>query len=446
VSAVAGSGVNLEQNYGIPVAPITAHTMEGVAKSHPRALVLPIIYTPSAVIGTSPETLYKKMLEGCDPETGTPVIQEIIEALTKPQEKKALKAVPAPPSGPQEKQLTGAEEDLQQLFYDSGWTDGLPIILPTAERVERMLKGTSHAPDEVVGQFYDHDHHELIIYTVRDIAVTAVMAGARPEYLPVILATASLKQSSIAPSTTAFGNLLLVNGPVRNELKMNSGVAAFSPVNQANAVIGRAWTLMSILWGCARAKRNMWSSQGCTELYNNMCVAENEERSAWAPFHTDKGFKPEESAVSIFRGWAMVNSIGCAANRPLDEELSRQFAAIPPLGSRATIVMDPLIAANLCQNEGFPTKLDYAKYLCEHIKIKAGDYWKTDHINMLLSGEAIKGVEPFATWSKLPDDALISPFSVPQNINILVVGGETSPLWKASEYGYAGSASVDKWR
>jgi hypothetical protein len=175
-------------------------------------------------------------------------------------------------------------------------------------------------------------------------------------------------------------------------------------------------------------------------------VAENEERSAWSPFHVDKGFKPEESVVSIFRGWAVVNSIGCAANRPLSEELNRQFAAIPPLNSRATIVIDPLIAMNLKDNEGFTTKLDYCKHLCENIKIKAGDYWKTDHINMLLSGEAVKGVKPFATWKSLPDDALIAPFNIPENINILVVGGETSPLWKVSEYGYGGSASVDKWR
>ncbi len=420
--------------------------MEAVAKTYPRALVLPIIYTPTAVIGASPETLYKKMLEGNDPETGKPVIQEIIEALTKPQQKKKLEPAPAPPSGPREKQLTDTDDNLQQVFYDRGWTDGLPIILPTAERIERMLRGTSHALDEVVAQIYDHDHHEMIKCTVRDIAVTAVMAGAKPEYLPVILAIASTRQSSIAPSTTAFGNLLLVNGPIRNELKMNSGIAAFSPINQANSVIGRAWTLMSIAWGCAHVKRTLWSSQGSPELYNNMCVAENEERSGWTPFHMDKGFKPEESAVSLFRGWAVVNSIGCAANRPLHEELSRQFTAIPPIGSRATIVIDPLIATNLKDNEGFSTKLDYCKHLCENIKIKAGDYWKTDHINMLLSGEAIKGVEPFATWKSLPDDALIAPFSIPENINILVVGGETSPLWKVSEYGYTGSASVDKWR
>ncbi len=420
--------------------------MEAVVKNYPRATVLPIIYTPTPVIGASPETLYKKLLEGNDPETGRQVIDEIIEVLTQHQEKKKPQPAPIDTRGPREASLSGTEEELQQLFYDRGWTDGNPIILPTEERVAKMLEGTSHAPDEEVGQVYDHDHHEMIKYTVRDIAVVAVMAGAKPSWFPVILAIASMRQSSIAPSTTAFGNMLLVNGPVRHELKMNSGIAAFSPINQANSVIGRAWTLMSMSWGCANIKRTIWSSQGCTELYNNMCVAENEERSPWAPFHVDKGFKPEESAVSIFRGWAVVNSIGCAANRPLHEELSRQYAAIPPLGSRATIVIDPLIAANLHDNEGFTTKLDYCKHLSENIRIKAGDYWKTDHIDMLLSSQAAKGVEPFATWKSLPEDALFAPFTNPENINLVVVGGGTSPLWKASEYGYAGSASVDKWR
>ena len=80
------------------MAPISAYTMEKVAKTYPRALVLPIIYTPTTVIGASPETLYKKLLEGNDPETGKPVIQEIIEVLTKPQQKKKPEPAPAPPS------------------------------------------------------------------------------------------------------------------------------------------------------------------------------------------------------------------------------------------------------------------------------------------------------------------------------------------------------------
>jgi hypothetical protein len=421
--------------------------MEAVAKSDPRAIPLPIIYTPNPVIGASPEVLYKKILEGNDPVTGKPVIDEIIEVLTRPQGKKKPESTPTTlKETPDDGLKPDTEDNLQQIFYDRGWTDGLPIILPTEERMERMLTGTKRSPDEEVGQAYDHDHHEIIKYTVRDIAVAAVMAGAKPEYLPVILAIASMGQSSIAPSTTAFGSMLLVNGPIRNEIGMNSGIGAFSPINKANSVIGRAWTLMSICWGYAKVKRTLWSSQGCNELYNNMCIAENEERSVWSPFHVDKGYKPEESVVSIFRGWAVVNSIGCAANRSLAEELSRQFAAIPPLGSRATIIIDPLVAANLKDNEGFNTKMDYCRHLSENIKMSAGDYWKTDHIDMLVTPEAHRGVEPFASWKSLPDDALIAPFYIPENINLIVVGGETSPLWKASEYGYSGSASVDEWR
>ena len=437
--------MNLEQNYGIPVAPISAHTMEPVARSFPRARALSIIYTKTPVIGVPPEALYKNLLEGNNPETGKPVIDEIIDVLTKSQEERKIGPAPVYESEPCENALTDTEDNLQQIFYNRGWTDGLPIILPTEYRVEEMLKGTSHSPDEEVSQSYDFENREMIKATVRDMAVIAVMAGAKPEYFPVILAIASMRQSSFAPSTTAFGNMILVNGPVRKELNMNSGIAAFAPINQANSVIGRAWTLMSICGGHAVKMKTLRSSQGCTELYNNMCVAENEENSSWTPFHVDKGFKPEESVVSIFRGWAFVNSIGCASNRPLHEELSRQFAAIPPM-SRATIVMDPLVAVNLNENEGFKTKLDYCKYLSENVKIKAGDFWKADHIDMLLTTQAQAGIEPFATWKSLPEDAMIAPLISPENINLIVVGGGTSPLWKASEYGYSGSASIDKWR
>ena len=437
--------MNLEQNYGIPVAPVSAHTMEPVARSFPKARAMPIIYTRTPVIGVPPEALYKNLLEGNNPETGRPVIDEIIEVLTKSGQKREVGPAPVYESAPCENTLTDTEDNLQQLFYVNGWTDGLPVILPTEARVERMLKGTSHSPGEEVSQSLDFENREMMKYTVRDIAVIAVMAGAKPEHFPVVLAIASMRQASFAPSTTAFGNMLLVNGPVRNELKMNAGIAAFAPINQANSVIGRAWTLMSICSGHAVTMKTLRSSQGCTELYNNMCVAENEERSVWTPFHVDKGFKPEESVVSVFRGWAFVNSIGCASNRPLDEELSRQFNAIPPM-SRATIVMDPLVAASLKENEGFETKLDYCNYLSEHVKINAGDFWKADHIDMLLSNQAANGVEPYATWKALPDDALLAPLTDPAEINLIVVGGETSPLWKASEYRYAGSASIDSWK
>ncbi len=422
--------------------------MESVAKSNPRAASLSFIYTPYPVIGLSPEVL-DRYIVGNDPDTGKPVINEILDVLTKPISETKLEPespVTVKASPPQVLLEPDTEDNLQRLFYEKGWTDGLPIILPTEERVKKMLAGTSAAPDEVVSESFRFDTGELVKYTVSNIAAIAVMAGARPEYFPVILAIASTKQPSLMPSTTAFEAMLLVNGPIRNEIGMNSGIGAYSAVNMANSVIGRAWTLMSICQGFAKPKNTLWSSQGNNHTYNNMCAAENEERSVWTPFHVGKGFKAEESVVSIFRGWSFLNSTGAASHRSVGEELNIQLAVMPPLNSAATLIMDPLVARNLKENEGFTTKQDFCRWMSQNIKMPAGQYWKTDYIDMLVASQAYKGVEPYASWKKLPDNELIAPYHNPDNINIIVVGGEASPLWKAADYGYAASASIDRWR
>jgi hypothetical protein len=450
VAAVAAGTRKLEGTYGIPVAPVSTLAFKSVADENQKAskMSLPIIYTPHPVIGLSPEAL-DRYIVGNDPDTGKPVIDEIIDVLTKPINGKKLEpespeAVKAGP--PQVLLKPDTEDNLQRLFYEKGWTDGLPIILPTEERVQKMLAGTSASPDEVVSESFLFDTREVIKHTVSNIAVIAVMAGARPEYFPVILGIASTRQPSLMPSTTPFEAMVLVNGPIRNEIGMNCGIGAYSAVNIANSVIGRAWTLMSICWGYAKPRKTLWSSQGNNHTYNNMCAAENEERSVWTPFHVGKGFKADESVVSIFRGWSFLNSTGAASKRSVTEELNIELAVMPPLNSSATIIMDPLVARNLKENEGFNTKQDFCRHLSKNIKMTAGQFWKTDYIDMLVASAAYKGVEPYASWKKLPDDELIAPYHNPDNINIIVVGGETSPLWKATDYGHAGSVSIDKWR
>ena len=408
---------------------------------------LPFVITPHPVIGLPDEALYA-YLEGKDPETGKIVVQEIIDALTRPVSETQLR-VDSPETMSSDAKLASfkdTEDNLQRLFYEKGWTEGLPIILPTEERVQRMLAGTSHSPDEVVGEVFQMDTRETVKYTVLNIAVIAVMAGARPEHFPVILAIASTRQTALMPSTTAFGAMLLVNGPIRNEIGMNSGIGALSAVNQANSVIGRAWLLMSHCWGYNRPLKTLWSSQGNNLTYNSMCCAENEERSVWAPFHVQKGYKAEESVVSIFRGWTLFNSPGTAANRTLGEELKIQLGVMPPTGSAATIVVDPLVARNLKENQGFETKEDYCRWLSKNVKMPAGRYWGADHIDMLVASQAYQGIEPYASWKKVPDDEPIAPYHDPSQISIVVVGGETSPLWKASDYRHTISASIDIWR
>jgi hypothetical protein len=409
---------------------------------------LPFTWTPHPVVAQTRETLYS-YIEGGDPLTGKRVIDEIIDALTKVAGEGAAEMAPLmhEDGGAREEVLASDTEDnLQRLFYERGWTDGLPVILPTAERVERMLTGTGRPRDELVGEIFNHDTKEMIRYTVGDIAAVAVMAGARPEHLPVILATAATKQSALTPSTTPFGSMLLINGPIGKEIGMNSGVAAFSPGNLANAVIGRAWTLMSICWGYARPKVTLWSSQGNNFLYNNMCFAENEERSVWTPYHVTKGFKPEESVVSVFKGWYVMNSLQAAASRTVGEEVTLQLSVIPGLRSCATLLVDPLVAKQLKEIDGYESKQDFARWISENALIPNGRFWGTDTIDMLVTPLAGAGVEPYATWKKLPDDELIPHYHDPEAINIVVVGGETSPVWKTSDYACWGSAPVDYWR
>ena len=107
-------------------------------------------------------------------------------------------------------------------------------------------------------------HQEKMEYTVEKVAAIAVMAGARPEHFPVILALAATQEPSMPSSTTSWGRMMVVNGPIRNEIGMNCGTAALSPFNLANSVIGRAWTLMSINFGDARAGENLHGDASAT--------------------------------------------------------------------------------------------------------------------------------------------------------------------------------------
>jgi len=448
VSAVAGAAIILEEKYGIPTAPLTTDAFIEVVRDDRKAGYMPFLFTPHPVIGMSDEALDGYVV-GNNPDTGRPVIQDIIDNFTKPVDPKKLKFKVIQT---EDKGAAGAflkpdtEENLQQYFYDKGWTDGLPIILPTQERVQKMLAGTCANPNEIVGEMMRFDIRGMVQYTVQNVATLAVMAGAKPEYLPVILATAATKIDAIQSSTSNWSAMLLVNGPIRNEIGMNSGIGALSPINMANSVIGRAWALMSCCWVDMRPRRNMWSSQGSSLNYNNNCCAENEEASPWEPFHVQKGFRQDESVVSVFRGWVFVNSAGTASKRSIGEEMCLNMSFIPPTSATATIVMDPLIAKMLKEKDGFATKQDYSRWLSKNIKMPAERFWGFDHVDWMVTPQANKGIEPYASFKKAAPDELITPYHDPEKINLIVVGGETNPLWKYSEYGHHGSASVDRWR
>jgi hypothetical protein len=338
------------------------------------------------------------------------------------------------------------EENLRRLFLENGWTDGAPIVLPTEERVAHMLSGTAADPGEVVGQMTITIHQEKLEYTVEKVAVNAVMAGAGPEHLPVILALAASQETSMPSSTTSFGRMAVVNGPIREEIGMNSGLGALSPFNHANTVIGRAWTLMTINLADSRLGETFMGSTGNNMNYNNMLIPENEERSVWEPFHVRKGFNKEESTVSFFQGWSAINSMGAAGCcRPAQEEMLILMQAFPCIHSALTLVMDPLVAKHL-KEQGFSDPKQLSKYLSENFKMTAGQFWGSDVIYSLIEPNARNGIEPFASWLKLPKDAMIAPYTDPEKINMVVVGGETQALWFTTDMWHSQTVSIDKWR
>lgn len=382
----------------------------------------------------------RQYIEGNDPITSKPFMHEVTEALTAPLTEKEKQPTILRKQRRPRLVVPDTEENLYRRFVESGWTDGLPIVLPTEERVDEMLTGTDHDPNEIVGRMIITTHQEKMEYTVEKVAAIAVMAGARPEHFPVILALAATQEPSMPSSTTSWGRMVIVNGPIRNEIGMNCGTAALSPFNLANSVIGRAWTLMSINFGDARAGENFMATFGHNLNYNNMCCGENEELSVYAPFHVQKGFREDESVVSVFRGWNMLNfGIGSA------KEMAHVISTFGSMGTSITFVVDPLVAKSL-RAEGFKTKRDACKWIVENSHVPAGHYWEGQMQSGFAAGLAKQGVEPFASWAKLPKDAPIAPRRSADDINILVVGGETNPMWITTDFMHTRSVSIDKWR
>ncbi len=405
-----------------------------------------ITFVPHPIAGVSADSC-RKYLEGNDPVTGKPILVELIKALTDPLSEKdqstGLIERPTPRLVPPD-----TAENLHRLFVANGWTDGLPIVLPTEERVAAMLKGTSHKPADLVGRMQPSSPHEAWSYTVERVAVNAVMAGARPEHFPVILAVAASGIPSLFTSTTSFARMLVVNGPIRNELGMNAGIGALGPFNQNNALIGRAWTLMSInLDGGGRVGETYMGSQGNNFNYNNLCFPENEEElpPGWNPLHVQKGFKKEESVVSLFTGWGMTHP-DQSMGKDFAPQIPRWLQFISPW-SPAILLLDPLIIKQLKSQEGFASKEQLIEWIHENTTLTAGDYWDNYYsVQNFILPNAMIGREPYASWLKLPRDAVIPRFASPNRISIIAVGGETNLFWQAGDFGYLASASVDKWR
>src|SRR6266545_5120635 len=296
--------MTVEATYGVPTVAMHTDKFDTVVRqvaAHNGMSGLRQVFVPQPIMGKTAAQL-RAYVDGTDPITGRAVMQEVIDGLTRPIDASELGPVEFDRSSPR-LLVPDSEESLHRLFLDSDWTDKLPIVLPTEARVALMLAGTRRRPDEVVGHMRPTHFRESWEYTVEKVAVNAVMAGARPEYFPVILALAATGVSARGSTTSSAAAMVAVNGPIRTEIGMNAGTGAMAPYNHANATIGRAYGLLSQnLQGGSLPGDSYMGSQGNGYAYGTATFAENEERSPWTPFHVQHGFKPADSTVSIFTG------------------------------------------------------------------------------------------------------------------------------------------------
>jgi len=219
----------------------------------------------------------------------------------------------------------GDEEDEQEAMFARGWSDGLPLVPPTEERVLRMLDGTSRDPQEVMGLVPP----DLAPATIEKIAVNAVMAGCKPEYLPVVLAAveAVLEEEfamhGVLATTMFVGPVVVVNGPVRRRIGMNTKGNALGQGNRANAAIGRALQLVIRNIGGGRPQEVDRATLGNPGKYT-YCFAEDEEGSSWEPLAAERGVPPGRSAVTVFAGFGLQGVVDQKSRDP--DSLSRSFA------------------------------------------------------------------------------------------------------------------------
>lgn len=400
------------------------------------------------VWGKTEEQLLRDVISGTNPIDGRPVMQEIVEKLTKPLTAEETKTGQITrDKGPAT--FTDTEANLRKMFLDKRYTDFLPIVLPTEERVAEMLKGTSHDPDEVVGKMSPTNtgnYFEYWTFTVKDVAINAVMAGCKPEYLPVLLAAGSTGKEAISVSDNSFADMMVINGDIRDEIGLNYGVGAMGPYALANTTIGRAWSLMAInLGNCGKVGTTYMGQVGNPMNLINIIIAENEEKSPFKPFSVRKGFEKGENIVSLFEGWGVLSAANWRAdsyradmNYPsiIKEIFSTQGMFSP------TAILSPTIA-NFVKQE-FDTVDEFEQYAVPPPSFGFGRSAKRKPNPAAKAPGAAGAPGAPAAKAKMPRGrGGMSRFS---RANVIVTGGSNNNYYSVGGMSYSRSVPIDAWR
>lgn len=347
-------------------------------------------------------TVLAKIEAGIDTAMG-----DILAALTTPLTAEEKTPIPKEPERLSRKIFKGDLKEVNRFFYRRGWTDGFPIIPPTEDEVAEMMKGTDLPPDHMVGKVIPR----LGKATIEKIAINAVMAGALPTYMPLLITAVEILQMPEAGfgtwevSTGSWIPFWIINGQVRHDLHINSGQGVFSPGDIANATIGRAMSLIIKNIGGARKGIEDMGIFGNPGKYT-MVLAENEEASPWEPLHVQQGFKKEDNTVTV----SFPNSVYHTGPFGSDAKGILNGITATARGTNLTIVIQPQHARSLGE-EGW-TKKQIAEFVSEYTRMPA---YKTAAYYMDWNPKRAR--PPFN-----PEDS-VRMIPSPNSIRIVVAGG-----------------------
>jgi hypothetical protein len=340
--------------------------------------------------------------------------EAMVTALTKPLTAEEESPKPKEIEKPARIIFKGSLEEVNRFFYQRGWADGLPIIPPTEEAVAEMLTGTDLPSDHLLGKL----ESRLGKATIEKIAINAVMAGALPTYMPVLIAGTKLLLESergfmgyttFGFSTGSWAPFWIINGPVSSEINVNNSSGALSPGNIANAAIGRAMGLIIKNIGGVRKGVEDMGVMGNPMKYS-MVIAENEEESPWEPLHVEYGFKREESTITVSYPQTYLQHWPYSADA---EGILRAVIDNIPRGMRYTFIFTPPHAKNLAR-EGW-TKEDIKEFISEYARIPGSRF----------AGKGLGGMWGGLYKGRIPirDTDSLSMIRDPQFIRVIVAGG-----------------------
>src|SRR5215467_882137 len=301
------------------------------------------------------------------------------------------------------------------FFEEKGWTDGLPVIPPTEQRVEQMLAAVKRDAQDVIGVVPPR----WAPATVEKIAINAVMAGCKPQYMPVLIAAVEaladprLNLYALQATTGGPAVMVIINGPIRNQLNINGGPNALGEGWRANATIGRFVQMVKRNIGGSYPGTTCKATLGWSGKYS-ICVGENEEASPWEPLQVERGFKREQSTVTAISADASVRASDLDSTKAVGILTNFAQKMDGPSGPEAIMVICPE-HAKIIADDGF-SKKDVQKFVWERAGYRMKD----------LPDETFEQRVKRRSDLKLTRDSVIPVTDKPEDILVIVAGGDGS--------------------